>query len=389
MFCKKAWTKDYLYTVLPKTYINTTLKSLRENVLLDREKSRMPATQPQVEAFIQRRKQQKLINELLDQRRKLAQDMRNLNQSIEIAYRNMDHLRHNAASEATGVIKCDRKCPIENCKGFLNCKNFTCGICESKICKHCNEILTDDHTCNPDDVATVELINKDTKPCPSCGELIFKVSGCDQMYCTSCNTAFSWRRGVIERGAIHNPHYFEWLQQGGGHIERNIHDQECGGLPHRYTFVELDRQLGLNFNLLPVYRFVIHIQHVEFYRYETRNDDNSDLRILYMLNELNEDAFKKQIQQREKARYKKQEYAQIFRMLHDTITEYLRQIDEMAKPFYTTGRTLSIPSDAVEKIQDLAKNFAKLRTFANTQFGTTARSLNVRPIEITRRWEVA
>ena len=30
------------------------------------------------------------------------------------------------------------------------------------------------------------------------------------MFCVSCHTAFSWDRGTIEKGVIHNPHFYQW-----------------------------------------------------------------------------------------------------------------------------------------------------------------------------------
>jgi hypothetical protein len=44
---------------------------------------------------------------------------------------------------------------------------------------------------------------------------------CDQIWCSLCQTAFSWKTGIIEVGRIHNPHYYEFLRkQNNGEIPR-------------------------------------------------------------------------------------------------------------------------------------------------------------------------
>lgn len=42
------------------------------------------------------------------------------------------------------------------------------------------------------------------------------VKNCDQMWCIECKTAFSWSKGTVEVGMVHNPHYFQWMRQNGG-----------------------------------------------------------------------------------------------------------------------------------------------------------------------------
>lgn len=42
------------------------------------------------------------------------------------------------------------------------------------------------------------------------------VKNCDQMWCIECKTAFSWAKGTVEVGMVHNPHYYQWMRQNGG-----------------------------------------------------------------------------------------------------------------------------------------------------------------------------
>ena len=59
------------------------------------------------------------------------------------------------------------------------------------------------------------------------------VKNCNQMWCTHCNIAFSWTTGRKINGNIHNPHYFEWLnnQNNGHQAPHQPGHILCGGLP--------------------------------------------------------------------------------------------------------------------------------------------------------------
>jgi hypothetical protein len=124
-------------------------------------------------------------------------------------------------------------CPQEECRGLIN-SNGRCEVCDHRICKKCRETLTKKHVCDPNTVATVKKLVSTTKNCPSCHTPIYRIEGCDQMFCTSCHTAFSWSTGRVETGVVHNPHYFEWQRSisTNGEIPRTPGDDPCGGAPN-------------------------------------------------------------------------------------------------------------------------------------------------------------
>lgn len=109
------------------------------------------------------------------------------------------------------------KCPAGTCEGFVGL-DWVCGLCSEKVCQHCREVKTareeDKHECDPEKRENVKALVKEAKPCPKCASQISKVDGCDQMWCTQCHTAFSWRTGAIE-DHVHNPHYYEWMRRNG------------------------------------------------------------------------------------------------------------------------------------------------------------------------------
>ena len=110
------------------------------------------------------------------------------------------------------------KCPKNDCRGYIT-KDYECHICSSKFCPKClAEIAKNDfsHKCKEEDIESLKEILESTKPCPKCSARIYKISGCSQMFCTSCHTAFDWNTGNIITGHFHNPHYTEWVQRQGG-----------------------------------------------------------------------------------------------------------------------------------------------------------------------------
>ena len=110
-------------------------------------------------------------------------------------------------------------CPTPSCNGILDAEWY-CILCKNTTCSACLEKKDDEHKCNNDTVETVKLLKTDTKPCPKCKANIYKIDGCDQMWCIKCHTAFSWRTGAIEK-KIHNPHYYEWMRSKSASAEGN------------------------------------------------------------------------------------------------------------------------------------------------------------------------
>jgi hypothetical protein len=196
------------------------------------------------------------------------------------------------------------------------------------ICKECNQVKKgseEEHVCLQDDIDTMKLIKADSKGCPSCGMLISKVSGCPQMWCPSCHTAFNWNTLAIETGVIHNPHFFEFQRRNN--IQSRAHgDIPCGGRPTPHDIVHSKLLPYQQQSLIHYVRNLAHIDgHVLTWLLRNRAPtDNRVLRVQYMMNEINEEQFKISLQKREKERVRGQEIRDIVRMAIDTAGDMLR-----------------------------------------------------------------
>lgn len=363
MSCKKVWSRDFIDMSFPKTFVNKDLKCHRENILIDREKSLLPSTQPLVERELHKRKYDKIIADLYKRRKELHQELALINSQIQESYTS---LYYGPASGSGSEEKAQfvKKCPADDCMGYLS-SQWKCGLCNLWTCPDCHEVKGEtrdcEHTCLKENVESAKLINKETKPCPSCGTRIFKIEGCDQMFCTSCQTPFSWRTGKkVVSGVIHNPHYYEWMrQQNNGQVPRQPGDVPCGGLPSIYTISNLLRKFRLNNNnpdiekLYSIHRATSHIQYTEIPRYEhveqTQNT-HSDLRVKYMLKEISEDSWKSTLQKREKKNSKNLEISQILQMFIDTSSDIFRNV---------------VQAPAMDQIEVDVQTLESLRKYSN------------------------
>ena len=227
--CTHVWDRDFLDFQFTRTFRLQTFKIHRETVLRDRERSRLPETQDDAAAY----RQAKQIN---DENYKTAGRLQSRIDEIQIELGRVETLiyqsknvmdtfgRTRIGSRSQASTKEDtepkrqfiRACPAPDCKGFLSTA-WKCGLCDKWTCPECQDLIgtskDSEHTCDPDKVASARLIEQESRPCPKCGARICKIDGCNQMWCTMCNTGFDWRTGTLAKGPIHNPHFFQWLQR--------------------------------------------------------------------------------------------------------------------------------------------------------------------------------
>ena len=365
--CDKEWTRQFLSNHFTHSFLNKEYKKHREDTLFNTERALMPATQPLVENQMKRERIFVELEELRNQIKTLNNNTYILNaEYYRLGRRNTENIR-----ERSQFI---RACPDAECRGFLS-SQWKCGICEKWTCPSCHLVKgverDSPHECNPDDVLTASLISNDTKSCPSCGTGIFKIDGCDQMWCTQCNTGFSWRTGIVETNHIHNPHYFEWLRRNGDQQRQQGGDLENGPCRERVIDNLFVRSITNLINcqriksLVPpeelvdlrkrVYEYcenISHLHRVQFPYYQFNvNRNNEDLRIQYMRNMITEEKFKFQLQQSDKKSQKMREISNILNMVILTTTDILHRFhDELNQPTWTYNLEHGSSSDSSQEV---------------------------------------
>jgi hypothetical protein len=311
MNCRHPWNREFLDTHLTRSWREGELKRHRATLLFDRERSMLPATQPAVEIELQKREVAKEYEASAYKLMELKKAIEELETQRDRQQYFMRTGRWPGSSEDPKEIK--RRafvaaCPDAGCRGFLS-TTYKCGTCQKQFCPDCREPKPDDtHTCDPALVETIKTIVKDSRPCPACGMSISKVSGCDQMYCTECDTPFSYSTGERIKGVIHNPHYFERLHKIG--VAAQPQGAACPqGLPQ---YLELVRIIPNTIKsseqrtIRKLYQAVLHVQEtvMNVLPNPAQPTDNTDLRIRYLLKELDDHKFQLLLQQRDRARQK-------------------------------------------------------------------------------------
>ncbi|KAJ3349636.1 hypothetical protein GGF32_005331 [Allomyces javanicus] len=405
MQCRVELNDDFVIAVTTPTWRNGEYKRHRETILFDRERARLPETTALLQVFRDAQalydEQYPVFTSTLEQRKNeiqaLTQRLAQLHQQQQETHRQIEQLHQTmtvarnyvwrgvgdeqavraamaavrgdtSATVASEAQETERRtftlpCPVNGCNGYLS-QRYKCGVCDQYTCKECREVkngeIDPDHRCNPDTVATVQLIRQDSRPCPQCFCMIFRISGCAQMWCTQCQVAFNWNTGRVDTGPVHNPHFFEYRRTVGGH-ERQQMLTLCG---RRLDLTRLYHGLftkskvrhvylcppGLVRTKYPertvtvfqnMYRLVVHIQQVHIPNIETRlhpwslqaprNDATRDIRLDYLLGKLSEDQAKRLLQRREKNRIKCHGYLAIYNMFCSTMEDILVRLANLAE----------------------------------------------------------
>jgi len=369
MFCKTPWERDFMNEVLTKKFVNTSLKNHVENVFLDQQISLLPETQ---QAARNEKKVREISEELqtanvvLNQLKKAILDQ----QDIIKSYNLQIHILKTGQNEPEHVkTNFTHKCKKDDCKGFLN-NRYACELCDTKFCGKCLEVKDENHECDEDLLATVQAIRREAKPCPSCGEMISKIDGCDQMWCVKCHVQFSWRTGEQIEGYNHNPEYFRWLRETGQEATRNPADHGrqrhvfCGHEFEDRTLIRIIRNFSpaddtILTSCLGIYRYYRHNEVVIAHaRHQTTADFQlKKLRISFLLNDIDKKTWKENIQKIYKNLNKQKAYHNVRNLVSNGLQSIIERMFDYQNE-----------NNIVRKYNDLLKEAENFRNYVNASF---------------------
>lgn len=386
MSCKQAWTHDFMIASLNRSYMNADYRKHRSHLLMEREIAKLPESMELAANETKARDFDKVIQEKNDELSKLRAKMRELERERHIASHEAWNLR-NPGKEAKQTRQFIMPCPKEDCRGFLS-SQYKCEICKFHTCSHCLEVIgltKEGHECDPDTVATANAIKAQTKPCPKCGTRISKISGCDQMWCVGCHTAFSWRTGEVDTGIVHNPHFFQFQRQaqaGGGAAAggaRQIGLNQCNQeqLPYWYSFnrsvLRKVNNTQIKNDITAIYRLCAHLRRAEIIPTQRKIrtlSNNSNYRVKYLLNEMDKEELAKKLFSNDKLRRRLVETVNVMDLLENIGRETI----------------LGLYNSPLDDLTQLATNetvkFREISTYCNTQFDSISKLYKVNQMKI-------
>ena len=432
LHCRVNYNDATLHDICTRTYLQQTYFKHRQEVLINRERANLPLLQEQ--ALRERRQRERWVQEgvinkriaELKQKRDVIQSehhklyvltygaqrvqgdaqkerlivlqeymdqMEELQVRIREEKRLLYDIRYAylaGAGAATGAAGDDdkkeeekkkfvRRCTRDGCQGFLSTA-WKCGLCEWHSCSKCFEVKGHahdaPHECKKEDIDTADIIRRDCKPCPKCGEFIEKASGCSQMYCISCQTPWDWITGkIVTSGPIHNPHYYEWMRRTGGAVPRNPADVPCGGFPGAWELIRFPR--GMKRHIANIFyefhRVCVELQEMSTRQYRTHIDQAplNQLNVKFLLGEMDEKKWGRLLAVHEKKRKRDAEIQEVLGAFRMVAVELINRVqhyhDERIRGFG------ELPIPAAEKfITDLDVQIQELITMINDALRTTS-----------------
>lgn len=352
MACAHPWSRKFLSSVMQKNYMATGYRDHREKLLVDHEKSLLPATLPFVQAIVQKNEKVVEMDRLKKEIKKMQHQVSVMETEVwrinNYVYTGVRSGEREAKDKDNGFITrgC---CPQPDCNGLIS-DGWACCSCKTKVCSRCLEPSHPETACNEQVVQNVQAIRQNSKPCPKCRTRIQRISGCNQIFCTNCHTPFNWSTlKIITSGFFHNPHAAEWMARTGEqlHIGGTNHNNAC--ITHSQIRIRVQNSSEserAGDDCRKLYQYLNAANHILEYNTRVPERDYKFRleRIRFLMNSTTEKEFAVNIQRLDKSTEKRTEVAQVYEMYGNVCRDILRQ--------YVEDETLTV-DDVRKRIRNL------------------------------------
>lgn len=376
MQCNQNLSIEFIIRHLNRSFMKGNYKQHRTTKLLERAMGQLSEVMPEVvrsqnisKKRLECEQAEQVLKEAVRVLRQHKMELQDLRQKVD------------SNERKKFLLPCSR----ESCRGFLTDKPkhlsyYHCELCDYYTCSKCLCVKGLDpeteHTCDPEHVASVECIKLHTRPCPACGERISKIDGCDQMWCITCHTAFSWTRGTIDNGVVHNPHYFQYQKTHENVPMRQAGLGPCNPYalpdyelirPFEIRLRHIKQPLADKYKLLSMYHIIAHIHHAERLNIQRRVNayEDTHLKVMYLRGIITKEQFASELYSNDYNCMKERMILNVMDVLNDTGIETLWGI-------VNANETEGI----CELIYKEYESFIQLCEYCNTQWLTI--SLNFR-----------
>ena len=197
------------------------------------------------------------------------------------------------------------------------------------------------------------------------------VRNCDQMFCITCQTPFSWNTGkIVTSGAIHNPHYYEMMKRKGA-LPRNPGDVPCGGFPTRYQLAEHPRRISPDISdyYFEFHRLCEEVQDVSRRQFRTHIDNGTthEINVRYLLGDFTDAKWGQQLAINEKKKKRDAEVQEVFAAFLMVAVNIINTVQNYRTDEYESFRKLPIVM-AERILMDLHVEIWELITIMNNAF---------------------
>lgn len=362
IYCKKQLSLEYVLENNDTDWCKSTFIPYFENLCLEKEKNYLIDTMPEYTKMVKIRELRKKLRTLPSNKKiesNLLKSLKLENENItnkddefkKILYQEINEkdIQKTILNEEIDILSNDKKkikkkkkiqyisnCPNDSCRGFIT-SDYFCEICNTQVCKLCMVEKEENHTCKRDDIESAELIRNSSKPCPKCYVPIFKISGCNQMFCTNCHVVFDWNTLAIDNGNVHNAHYFDWITSQNNEDNVNLDEIACGDIQDifRNLYIKLRHEFNSNkqvyydsIKLRKIFDInrIFNGEIITSIREKSIKDNFETYRIEYLDQQINEKKWKSKIARDTISNEKYRSLIEVLEMYITVTSDFIRQL---------------------------------------------------------------